>query len=337
MARIREIRPGFFTDEDIGRCTPQARLLLAGLFTLADRAGRLEDRPLLIRTALFPYDPATDVETLLAELAQPKLYGQTSKSLVTRYVGTDGRRYLQVNNFARYQRFHPKEMETRIPGPTGTDVEPRPDSDQPRSAAEGLGLAGGEPRSAAEEPGEPVVSRSGPSGSSGPSGPSGPSGSPAAAAADPSPGSELPEGGCRGGTADTVPEAAPDPPDPPARTEGLRHLASAVVQGLRLEVWSAAVRLGKLTRCGPEQECLRHSATDSGAAFADPGNTGSESWLRVTLDRLRRAEGEARERFQGLGADLAQEPQIVYTPEQKAEWKAQLRERFPGLSEEAIS
>lgn len=110
-----------------------------------------------------------------------------------------------------------------------------------------------------------------------------------------------------------------------------------MVQGLRLEVWRAAVRLGKLTRCGPEQECLRHSATDNGAAFADPGNTQSESWLRVTLDRLRRAEVEARQRFEGLGADPAQEPLVVYTPEEKAAWKKELRERFPGLSEEATT
>ena len=37
-------------------CSMSARLLFVGLWTIADRNGRLEDRPKRIRAELFPYD-----------------------------------------------------------------------------------------------------------------------------------------------------------------------------------------------------------------------------------------------------------------------------------------
>ena len=45
MARARNIKPGFFANENLAECDPLARLLFAGLWCLADREGRLEDRP----------------------------------------------------------------------------------------------------------------------------------------------------------------------------------------------------------------------------------------------------------------------------------------------------
>jgi len=45
MARSRNIKPGFFRNEMLAECSPLARLLFAGLWCLADRFGRLEDRP----------------------------------------------------------------------------------------------------------------------------------------------------------------------------------------------------------------------------------------------------------------------------------------------------
>src|SRR5262245_4448792 len=56
MARARLLKPGFFTNEDLVELPPAARLLFAGLWTLADREGRLEDRPKRIKLAVLPYD-----------------------------------------------------------------------------------------------------------------------------------------------------------------------------------------------------------------------------------------------------------------------------------------
>jgi len=45
MARTRSIKPSFFKNEFLAECEPMARLLFVGLWTLADRDGRLELRP----------------------------------------------------------------------------------------------------------------------------------------------------------------------------------------------------------------------------------------------------------------------------------------------------
>ena len=65
--RARNIKPGFFKNEDLAECSPWARLCFAGLWTLADRDGRLEDRPKRIKAELFAFD-AVDVDPLLGEL-----------------------------------------------------------------------------------------------------------------------------------------------------------------------------------------------------------------------------------------------------------------------------
>jgi len=107
VARIRSIAPGFFANEDLASLHPMARLLFAGLWTLADREGRLEDRPRRIQAQLFPYESA-DVDGFLADLART---GQ-----VLRYA-VDGSRYLQVVNFEKFQRPHSREEPSVIPAP----------------------------------------------------------------------------------------------------------------------------------------------------------------------------------------------------------------------------
>ena len=56
MARARNIKPSFFTNEDLVELPFEDRLLFIGLWTLADREGRLEDRPKRIKMAVFPAD-----------------------------------------------------------------------------------------------------------------------------------------------------------------------------------------------------------------------------------------------------------------------------------------
>lgn len=107
MARARNIKPGFFKNEDLAECSPWARLCFAGLWTLADREGRLEDRGKRIKGELFAFD-TIDVEPLLTELAT---YG-----FITRYAA-EGRVLIQINEFAKHQHPHHKEPESEFPAP----------------------------------------------------------------------------------------------------------------------------------------------------------------------------------------------------------------------------
>lgn len=105
MARKRNIHPNFFINEDLGELQPLARLLLIGIWTLADREGRLEDRPKKIRAEVLPYD-TVDGEELLTDIA--------AKGFIIRYE-VDSKKYIQINNWDKYQDVHPKETESKIP------------------------------------------------------------------------------------------------------------------------------------------------------------------------------------------------------------------------------
>jgi hypothetical protein len=52
--RACNIKPGFFKNEVLGTAVPILSLLFSGLWGLADREGRLEDRPLRIKAEIFP-------------------------------------------------------------------------------------------------------------------------------------------------------------------------------------------------------------------------------------------------------------------------------------------
>lgn len=110
MARQRNLHPDFFTDGRVVQASPLARLLFAGMWCLADREGRLEDKPIDLKIRLLPFD-ACDAAALLLELV--------GLGLVLRYL-VDGRSYLLVPNFPKYQHPHPKEVKSRIPAPAGT-------------------------------------------------------------------------------------------------------------------------------------------------------------------------------------------------------------------------
>lgn len=105
--RARNIKPGFYKNADLAECSMAARLLAPGLWLLADREGRLEDRPKQIKGEVFPYDNL-DVEILLGELSNAKH--------ITRYeVG--GQRFIQIEKFSDHQRPHTNESISKIPAP----------------------------------------------------------------------------------------------------------------------------------------------------------------------------------------------------------------------------
>lgn len=113
MARARNIKPGFFANEMLAECDPLARLLFAGLWCLADREGRLEDRPKRIRAEVLPYD-ACDPEELLSQLEK--------HGFILRYAHEE-QRFIQVLNFGKHQNPHIKEAKSTIPAPFSSDAE----------------------------------------------------------------------------------------------------------------------------------------------------------------------------------------------------------------------
>lgn len=105
MARTRNLKPAFFKNEDLAECDPMTRLLFAGLWTLADRSGRLEDRPKRIKAELFPYDNC-DIDSMLATLR--------GLGFVVSYE-VEGQKYLEIPTFSQHQHPHPSEKETCPP------------------------------------------------------------------------------------------------------------------------------------------------------------------------------------------------------------------------------
>jgi hypothetical protein len=107
MARARNIKPGLYKNEDLAECSIWARFIFPGLWMLADRAGRMEDRPKRIKGELLPYD-SIEVDPLLDELAR---FG-----FILRYQ-VAGQRFLQVCKFAEHQTPHVREQASTIPPP----------------------------------------------------------------------------------------------------------------------------------------------------------------------------------------------------------------------------
>ena len=107
--RSRNVKPRFLSNADLLELPCEARLLFLGLWMMADREGRLEDRPKQIKIDVFPGDNF-DVDDLLTRLA--------ASGMVLRYQ-VDGCRYLQVVNFLKHQNPHRDERASLIPPPNG--------------------------------------------------------------------------------------------------------------------------------------------------------------------------------------------------------------------------
>lgn len=103
--RARNIKPGFFTNEQLAECCFAARILFEGLWCLADRNGRLEDRPKRLKASVFPYDNI-DADELLRELQE--------QDLIVRYENS-GKRYIWIPKFLAHQKPHKREVASVIP------------------------------------------------------------------------------------------------------------------------------------------------------------------------------------------------------------------------------
>lgn len=130
MPRIRSLKIGFFHNEELCELSPWHRLLFEGLWLLADRDGRLEDRPRRIKGELFPYDEL-DVDALLTDL--------TRRGFLWRY-GSNGTPAIAIVNFLKHQRPNNKEAASTINAPTCEQTTVEHEKDQGEwSLGSGLG------------------------------------------------------------------------------------------------------------------------------------------------------------------------------------------------------
>lgn len=112
MARIRSIKPELPKDEELAELSIATRYLFALLPTHADREGRLEDRPRVLKLEVFPWDDV-DVDNMLEEL--------TPRFLV-RYESL-GKKYIFIRQFLKHQRPNSKESPSSIPPPSKDQIE----------------------------------------------------------------------------------------------------------------------------------------------------------------------------------------------------------------------
>ena len=115
MARARNIKPGFFKNEILGVADPLYSLLFEGLWVLADRSGRLEDRPLRIKGEVFPYRDGLNVDAMLNWLE--------SNGFIRRYTA-QGKKCILVLEFVKHQNPHKNETESELPAPSDEGTQP---------------------------------------------------------------------------------------------------------------------------------------------------------------------------------------------------------------------
>lgn len=142
MARARNIKPGFFRNEVLAELDPTTRLLFAGLWTIADRAGRLEDRPKRIKADVLPYDDG-DVSSMLEALAR--------RSFIARYKhGASS--YIQILNFDKHQNPHRSERDSEIPPMDDADQEASSPADNDDQKPEESGKTSEHPTNTVQAP-----------------------------------------------------------------------------------------------------------------------------------------------------------------------------------------
>lgn len=96
MARIRTIKPEFWTDEDMAEVSEAACLLAIGLLNYADDEGYFNANPKLIKAAVFPIrEPSVTIPVMLRELS--------NRGYLTLFSSSDSKHFGLINNFAKHQ------------------------------------------------------------------------------------------------------------------------------------------------------------------------------------------------------------------------------------------
>lgn len=96
MARIRTIKPTFWTDEDMAEISESACLLAIGLLNYADDEGYFNANPKLIKAAVFPIrETSSSIPVLLQELS--------NCGYISLFSAQNGKHFGLINNFTKHQ------------------------------------------------------------------------------------------------------------------------------------------------------------------------------------------------------------------------------------------
>ena len=96
MARIRTIKPDFWTDDKIVQLSYPARLFFIGMWNFADDHGGIENSPTQLKMRIFPAD-SVSVAELLQELV--------AQGLLIEYA-VNGKNYYQIKSFREHQKIN---------------------------------------------------------------------------------------------------------------------------------------------------------------------------------------------------------------------------------------
>lgn len=125
MPRKRMIDSAYWSDEEVGMWSSDAKLFYIGLWNFADDEGRFRAVPKLLKAQIFPYSDI-DMEQVIDE----------TKSKI-QYYEDRGQKYGWVKNFKKHQ-YLSKKIPSRLPAPPSVEegnkriekreAEPVPDS-----------------------------------------------------------------------------------------------------------------------------------------------------------------------------------------------------------------
>jgi hypothetical protein len=104
MARLRTVKPEYWTDERVGECSVSARLLFIACWNFADDHGGLDRSSKQLKAQAFPYDNI-DCEPLVQELLNQRLLIEYE---------VDGKKYLHISGFRKHQKVE-KPGKPRVP------------------------------------------------------------------------------------------------------------------------------------------------------------------------------------------------------------------------------
>ena len=109
MARKRIIDPEFWSDEEIGNWSFQARLFYIGLWNFADDEGRFKADPRLLKAQIFPYDAKISLTRVKKELESKIIWYEVNNC-----------QYGFIKNFLKYQRID-RPTKSLLPPPLVED------------------------------------------------------------------------------------------------------------------------------------------------------------------------------------------------------------------------
>lgn len=132
MARIRTIKPDFWTDEKIVELSFEARLFFIGSWNFADDNGNLQRSAKKLKMQIFPAD-AIDCEPLIQSLM--------AHGLLSEYE-VNGEKYLHIKGFTAHQVINrPSKTGLPVPG-SGSTPTPLTDDSLTEGSRKGVGREG---------------------------------------------------------------------------------------------------------------------------------------------------------------------------------------------------